>query len=275
MGKAPLAFTKLSGAGNDFILIDAARLPRGTSLPALARSLCPRRTAVGADGLLVLNRRGPQGVPEVDHFNADGSRAFCANGSRCAAWWMFRRGWTGRRMEFISSGKRVSAEVLGPRGSLRSRVRLGMPPVRILKTLRLKALGRDFSAQLIDAGVPHAVVRVAGLESFPVEAFGRALRRHKVFGKAGANVDFVSLKDGCLRLRTYERGVEAETLACGSGAAASAAAAWSWTGRRPPIRVAVLSGDVLIVSFMPEAGGGFSGVTLEGPSEIVFDGEVR
>ena len=96
MRKRPLPFTKLSGAGNDFILLDAAKLARGASRPALARSLCPRRTSVGADGLLVLDRRGPGGIPVVDHYNADGSRAFCANGSRCAAWWMFRRGWAGR-----------------------------------------------------------------------------------------------------------------------------------------------------------------------------------
>ena len=150
-----------------------------------------------------------------------------------------------------------------------------MPPVKMLKTVRLKALGRSFSALLIDAGVPHAVIGVAALERFPVEPVGRVLRRHKALGKAGANIDFIRLERGLLRLRTYERGVEAETLACGTGAVAAAAATWFWTRRRPPVRVAVLSGDVLSVSFLPGPGGVLSQVSLEGPAEIVFEGEFR
>lgn len=274
MRDSPLLFTKLSGAGNDFILLDAAKLGRTASRPALARRLCPRRTSVGADGLLVLDRRGPGGIPSVDHYNADGSRAFCANGSRCAAWWMFRRGWTGKRMRFLSSGKPVDAVVLGSRG-LAARVRVEMPPARLLRSLRLKALGRTLRVLLIDTGVPHAVIRVSRLDSFPVEALGRALRGHAAFGKAGANVDFVSAGRGSLGLRTYERGVEAETLACGTGAVAAAVASWVWDRRRSPARVAVRGGAVLSVSFRPEPQGVFSGVGLEGPAEIVFEGEVR
>ena len=270
----PLVFTKLSGAGNDFILLDAAKLARGASRPALARRLCPRRSSVGANGLLVLDRRGPGGIPSVDHYNADGSRAFCANGSRCAAWWMFRRGWAGKRMRFLSSGKPVDAAVFGSRGRA-ARVRVGMPPARLLKSFRLKALGRTLRVLLIDTGVPHAVVRVSSLDSFPVEALGRVLRRHKAFGKAGANVDFVSVGKERLGLRTYERGVEAETLACGTGAVAAAIASWVWGRRRSTARVAVRGGAVLSVSLRPEAQGVFSGVSLVGPAEIVFEGEFR
>lgn len=258
-----LRFWKLSAAGNDFVLLSGTvRSPA-----VLARRLCDRRRGVGADGLLVARRAA--GAVRVDYFNADGTRAFCGNGTRCAAWWAFVQGWTGRRSLLRTGAGRVAAEIAG-----RERVILGMPEPRGLRLgLSLRVQGRRFTAHAVDTGVPHAVVPVRALERFPVEPVGRAIRRHRCFGRAGTNVDFVSRADGGLRLRTYERGVEGETLACGTGAAAAAWVGWKLGWARPPVRVRVRSGATLTVGFRT-GGAGFSGLRLEGPARIVFSGEV-
>lgn len=254
-------FSKMSGAGNDFVLVDRARLPKAAG-PALARRLCPRRTAVGADGLLLVRRRGPKGRPALEYYNADGSRAFCGNGSRCAAVWMRAKGWAGRRMVFDSSSGALHAEVLGP-----GRARVRMPDARVTGRRRARAAGRSWDAWLVSAGVPHAVVFVRGLARVDVDRAGRVLRR-----LLGANVDFVEGSGSRVRARTYERGVEAETLACGTGAVA-AAAAWAARGLRTPLAVEA-RGGTLRVSLSPAGPGRFSEVWLEGPVETVYEGEI-
>ena len=263
MSRRPRRFWKLTAAGNDFVLLSGAvRSPA-----ALARRLCDRRLGVGADGLLVLRRAA--GAVRVDYLNADGTRAFCGNGTRCAAWWAFVQGWTGRRSLLRTGAGRVAAEIAG-----RERVVLGMPEPRGLRLgLALRADGRRFTAHAVDTGAPHAVVPVRALEGFAVAELGRAIRRHRLFGRAGANVDFVSRGRGGLSLRTYERGVEAETLACGTGAAAAAWVGWKLGWVRPPVRVRVRSGAILTVGFRT-GGAGPSDLRLEGPARIVFSGEV-
>lgn len=253
----PTRFWKLSGAGNDFVLLEGRLAsPKARSL---ARRLCDRRAGVGADGLLVASRG------HADYFNADGSRAFCGNGARCAAWWLERRGLGGTA--FTLSGIPVSAVVRG------TSARIRMPDVTPGRLLTVSAEGRRWHTAFLDTGVPHAVVRVAAaaLARFPVVAVGRALRRHSAFGPKGANVDFVAAKGRGLAVRTYERGVEDETLACGTGAVAAALAA---SGRRSgPVPVAALGGN-LTVSFKARKDGGFTDVWLEGPVRQVFSGEV-
>ncbi|MBI4375509.1 MAG: diaminopimelate epimerase [Elusimicrobia bacterium] len=258
-----MRFYKLSGAGNDFVLI---RRPPGR-LPALARRLCDRRGGIGADGLLAVS---PAGL-RVDYLNADGSPAFCGNGARCAALWMHDHGWTKGLREFSmkTSQGRVLARVLG-----REKVSLRMPAPSTLRLgLRLEALGRRFKAHALDTGVPHAVVPVDDLDHFPVVETGRALRHHRAFGRAGANVDFIRVTASEVRLRTYERGVEDETLACGTGVVAAAIVARRLSRLRPPIRVRVRSGESLMVRF--DGGAALpSEVWLEGPCRQVFTGEI-
>ncbi|MFA6029878.1 MAG: diaminopimelate epimerase [Elusimicrobiota bacterium] len=257
-----LPFWKLAGAGNDFILLEASRLG-GRSRPALARRLCERRRSIGADGLLVVSRR-PAGF---DHYNADGSRAFCGNGARCAAVWMRTAGWIGRRARLGSPAGTVEAELLGPR-----RARVRMPAARRLRSLEFRVLGRTLRAVLYDTGVPHAVVRVRGLSRWPVYEIGRLLRGHPAFGRGGANVDFIETRGGTVFVRTYERGVEDETLACGTGAVAAALEARE-PGRRSPVRVAMPGGRLSVAFAGP--GPRWEDVRLEGPAEIVFKGEVQ
>jgi diaminopimelate epimerase len=259
-----LRFWKMTAAGNDFVLVDSA-----VSRPqALARRLCDRREGVGADGLLVA-RRVAAGVA-LRYFNADGSSAFCGNGTRCAAWWAFVRGWAGRRMRLLTSAGAITARVEG-----RELATLAMPEPKGLRLgLALRVLGRRFTAHVVDTGVPHAVIPVADLTDFPVFESGRAIRRHRAFGRAGVNVDFVCRTGPALRLRTYERGVEDETWACGTGAVAAALVCWKLGWMRPPVKVRVRGGQTLTVSFRIE-GGLARDARLSGPAKIVFSGEVE
>jgi diaminopimelate epimerase len=253
----PLRFTKMSGAGNDFILIDARTLSRGMNARSLARRLCPRRTSVGADGLILLERKGLC----LEYRNCDGSRAFCANGSRCAALWMHENGWAGRDFRMGSIAGPLHARI-----TREGKVSVRLPDARISPgPLILKAAGSRWRVHRIRIGVPHAVVRLPSgrLDGFPVLEVGRALRRHPALGPGGANVDFIELVRGIVRLRTYERGVEDETLSCGTGAAAAAVFAAVHAKLKAPIRVAARGG---LLSFTEP--------WLEGPAETVFRGEV-
>lgn len=259
-----MRFFKMSGAGNDFVLVER---PKGGSLSKLARRLCDRRRGVGADGLLAVDR----GALRLSYFNADGSEAFCGNGSRCAAWWMHARGWVkGREFEFKTSEGPLRARITG-----RETVSIRMPePHSIRLGLKVAAAGRTWTAHSLNTGVPHAVVEVMELADFPVFEVGRALRHHKAFAPAGTNADFIRWDGKLLHVRTYERGVEDETLACGTGVAASALAGFLLGKGRPPVRVRVRGGATLKVSFKPLGGNAFSDVWLEGPAEVVYSGEI-
>jgi diaminopimelate epimerase len=184
---------------------------------------------------------------------------------------MFLRGWTkGRRaFEFRTSEGPLLARVLGS-----GRVAIRMPEARALGEKRISIAGRALKAHWLDTGVPHAVIFVRGLERFPVERVGRAVRFHKAFGRAGANADFVELARRGLKVRTYERGVEAETLACGTGVVASALAASAIGRAASPVPVTVASGQILRVSYRRD-GARFRDLWLEGPAELVFQGEIR
>jgi diaminopimelate epimerase len=256
-----LKFWKLSGAGNDFVLL--AGLPRGARGPALARRLCDRRFGAGADGLLSVARRG--GRVRLDYWNADGSVAFCGNGTRCGALWAASRG--------LVSGKNFALSTirgtLDVRRTAPGRAEVGMPEPRGFRfSLSLTAAGRDWTVHFVDTGAPHAVVFTPDVEKIDVKSAGRALRFHKAFGRAGANVDFVSRRGETLVLRTYERGVEDETLACGTGIVAAAAVARALGKAGDRVKVRVRGGDTLSVSFDgPSA-------RLEGPGVVVYTGEV-
>lgn len=253
-------FWKLSGAGNDFVLLSG--LPKGRSAAALARALCDRRLGVGGDGLLVLSRRLSR--IRLDYWNADGSPAFCGNGSRCAVIWAAEKGWLkGKEFTLETNRGPLAARLMG-----KGRAEVSMPAPKGLRLgVNVKTEGRSLQAHYVDVGVPHAVVFVPDIENVDVEGVGRALRFHKVFGRAGANVNFVEMRKNDLIIRTYERGVEAETLACGTGVVASAFVARVLGFGGTPVRVMVRGGDVLSVSFG-------EGPRLEGPGAIVFSGEV-
>ena len=256
-----IEFFKMSGAGNDFVLLNG--LPKGRSGSMLAKKLCDRRWGIGADGLLVMSRKG--GKTRLDYWNADGSAAFCGNGTRCGAIWAHAQGWTkGERFPLETSRGSLSIQL-----TARQRAEVGMPTVGGLQHRpRVKALGRTFSVHSINTGVPHAVIFVPDVDKIDVKTLGRALRFHKTFGKEGANVDFVEVRDRLLKLRTYERGVEDETLACGTGIVAAAAVARALGKVGDRVKVKVRGGDILHVSFSRGE------ARLEGPGVVTFQGEV-
>ena len=270
----PSRFVKMSGAGNDFVLFAGAP-PGGTEKAAAIRRLCDRRTGIGADGVLFVRRDGAEVV--ADYFNADGGAArFCANGTRCAARLASRvldvRGDFVVRTGWGPVEARVGAD---------GRVTIALPgdvrPGRTLPTLGLG--GGTIAAEAVEVlvGVPHLVVAVAegvALAALDLARLGPPLRRHPEMPE-GANVNFVARTGpSSLGIRTWERGVETETLACGSGTVAAAVVASLRDGDAPPLRVKTRSGETLTVDFA-RSGKAASGIRLTGDARILFEGEIR
>lgn len=263
-------FWKMSGSGNDFILMDHREVPwQEWDLPEVARRLCRRRLSIGADGLIILvPPRDPQNDFSWRFFNADGSEAeMCGNGARCAARFASMKGLAGDRMRFETLSGVVEAEVR--EGWVR--VRMG-DPIVIHADLTVPLYEKAHPLVFLDTGVPHAVSFVEDVEGVEVVQVGRAIRYHKAFSPKGTNADFVQVLDrGGLKMRTYERGVEGETLACGTGAVASAIAAHLRGHVIPPVTVITRSGLPLKVSFQ-EVQGHYSEVFLEGEARLVYKG---
>ncbi|MDA8130302.1 MAG: diaminopimelate epimerase [Elusimicrobia bacterium] len=262
-----MKFWKLSGAGNDFVLLTGGGLT-GARLKKLARSLCERKLSVGADGLLYVNRTG-SGAVSVRYFNPDGSEAFCGNGSRCAALWASRRGLVSGSFTLRTIAGDLEARVLS-----RGMVEMRMPDVRAVSLRHPGSYPAGVrEVHFLDTGVPHAVVQVRSAAAADVERLGRALRHNRAFGGPGANVNFVEVRNGGLVVRTYERGVEGETLACGTGIAASAVALVLDGKVRSPVDVTARSGERFRVSLRPGEGGA-SEIRMSGPAALVFEGRL-
>jgi len=257
-------FYKMSGSGNDFILIDnRATIIEAEVAAELARNLCRRKISVGADGLILI-----ENDDEVDFswnfFNADGSRAeMCGNGGRCVARLANMLGICGSSLSFRTLAGIIRAEVSG------SRVKLQMTEPRDLQLdMELELNGQRLNTHFVNTGVPHTVFILDSpevLEQQEVVEQGRKVRFHSQFAPAGTNVNFVAvLNEQALALRTYERGVEDETLACGTGATAVALVGAAKGMVRPPVAVRTKSGETLIIHFDPKN---------ELPQEVYMEGE--
>lgn len=265
-----LNFTKMSAAGNDFILVDNRRLAlRGAA--RLARCLTDRRHSIGADGLILLEKSKRADL-RMRIFNPDGSEAeMCGNGIRCLAKFAFDGKFCGPKASIETLAGVLDAAV---RGDV-VKIRMGNPG-NLRLHLGLSIKGKNEIVHFIDTGVPHAVKWAQGsLEKTDVEGLGRLIRRHPRFAPRGANADFIAIrKGGCLAIRTYERGVEGETAACGTGAAAGALVAAVLKNLRSPVTVLTRGGENLKVYFS-KTGGHFRDVFLEGPVRICFEGRVN
>jgi diaminopimelate epimerase len=272
MAMTGFPFSKMSGSGNDFILMDHREVPwQGWDLAEMARRLCRRRISVGADGLILLvPPRDPEHAFAWRFFNADGSEAeMCGNGARCAARFAVLKGLAPAKMQFETLSGVIEAQVEGEE----VRVRLGNPS-QIRPELGVIADNRDHALVFMDTGVPHAVGFVRDLEDVDVAHLGRTLRHHDAFAPRGTNVDFVQVVDRrSLRMRTYERGVEDETLACGTGAVASAIAAHLKGHVEPPVSVITRSGRTLRIHFKVQ-GMQYTDVSLEGDALRIYDGVI-
>ena len=265
-----LSFTKMNGAGNDFIMVDNRRNAFALTKEQIAR-LCDRHRGIGADGLIAAEPAQNGGDFRMRYYNADGGEAeMCGNGARCFARFASRLGGTKNGISFETIAGQVSAQLL------EGQVRLQMSEPRGMQIdIPLNVAGEDLLVHFVNTGVPHAVVVVSDLESVDVIKLGRGIRFHDRFAPSGTNANFIRANpDRTLSIRTYERGVEGETLACGTGVCASALVFHRLTGAAAPVQVQVRGGETLSVDFQP-ANGGYSAVTLTGSADFVFDGVVE
>jgi diaminopimelate epimerase len=264
-----LTFWKMSGSGNDFIVIDNRRNRVSAAEGGdLAKALCPRSFSVGADGLILIQKSSRADFA-WRFFNADGSEAaMCGNGGRCAARFAYLKGIASENMCFETGAGLIKAEVRG------RRVKLQLPdPYGFREKVSLKVGGRVLEPGYMVVGVPHAVLNVDDIEAVPVQLWGRAVRRHREFAPEGTNVNFYQLTgSGEAAIRTYERGVENETLACGTGSVATALVSAAGGEVRSPVRLATRGGEELTVYFR-RRGTVFSDVYLEGEADLVFEGK--
>jgi len=299
-----ISFLKLEGAGNDFVVLDLRKLPpaapvnratpatsatpsrrragtaahggaNGAPSPldrrlvrpgrAWIRALLDRRRGVGGDGLLVLVPTAPGALPVARFRNPDGSRAaFCGNGARCVARLLLEGREAGEEVRFRLERTPVAAR----RGSA-GRVRVLVPvPVELDRPVQAPPVAAAAAGRWIDAGVPHWVVPVADLDCADLDRLAVPLRAWPALGRGGTNVTLAELSGGVVRVRTFERGVEGETLACGSGLAAAGWWAATVRGLGYPVRLRTRGGDELRLTRDPQA----RGLWLEGPVRKVFSG---
>jgi diaminopimelate epimerase len=266
-----LDFTKMNGAGNDFVLLDGrSHNPRLTREQVIC--LCDRHRGVGADGVMVMV---PSASGKADwaweFFNSDGSDAtMCGNGARCFARYVRQLTGTDRALTFETGAGVITASF---RGEL---VTIGLTAPGDWR-LHLSVPLRSGAVTLhsVNTGVPHAVLFVPDADQAMVTEVGSEVRHHAVFAPKGTNVNFVQvLGPDAIRVRTFERGVEGETLACGTGVTASALVSARVHAFRSPVRVLVQGGDTLEVGFV-QRGEEFVDVTLTGPADFAFEGRIE
>jgi len=265
-------FWKVAGGANDYILLDG----RGGALPAdldpaWVRALCARRWSVGSDGILYVLDPREGGDYRLEFYNPDGTtHGLCGNGARCVARVAALEGWAGVEQEVELIGGTLRAEVLG------ERVRIHLTAPRVLsKRADREVEGRAFPGELMEVWVPHLIVELPeeDLEALDVGCWGGLLRNHADFRPEGTNVTFAAVTGpGSLSLRTYERGVEGETLACGSGATAAAASMVRQGRVEAPVDCLTASRTVLTVAFGEGSPGVDAPASLEGDARIVARG---
>ncbi len=266
-----ITFWKMSGSGNDFIVIDNRKgVVKEEEMSNFSKLLCRRKVSVGADGVIFI-RDSDKYDFSWRFFNSDGSEAeMCGNGSRCAARFAYLNKIAPKKMIFETIAGHIMAEVLG------RRVKVLLPEPKDLRMdLDIEKMMDWKSIDFINTGVPHVVVMVDELESIPVQEIGRKIRFHKKFSPEGTNVNFMKKtgKDS-IQIRTYERGVEDETLACGTGSVACALISSIRYEMQSPIDVLTKGGEVLRIYFKRE-GKKFYDVWLEGDTNIVYKGELH
>ena len=272
-----LHFYKMNGAGNDFIIVENLDLELSPLLDAeMIEALCDRHRGIGADGLLVVEPAAGDADYRFRYYNADGGEAeMCGNGARCFG--RFTAHLSEPPLEcvrFETMAGILTAEMI------EENVRIAMSAPQDLRLATAVAVaGLDVPVNFINTGVPHAVAflpSVEALEECDVFTLGRAIRQHPAFAPAGTNANFaVVLEPGHIAIRTYERGVEDETLACGTGMVACALMHHLLSGAPSPIRVDVEGGDTLEIGFEKSGDQTFCNVTLTGPADFVFEGEVE
>ncbi len=266
----PLSFTKMSGTGNDFIIIDH----RDRAIPleqqsTLASRICRRMFSVGADGIILIEDSDNADF-RWQFYNADGSVAeMCGNGARCAARFAYKNGIAGKNMRFETIAGIIEAEICEEE-SVRIRI---TDPFDFKDDLQISLGGTNYNATAINTGVPHAVIFVDRQDT-PVKEWGAEVRFHDLFKPSGTNANFVTkLASDEIQVRTYERGVEDETRACGTGAVASAIIASIKNMVTSPVSVVTSGGERLTIEFELNEDCCAKNVFLKGPARIIYNAE--
>jgi len=273
-----LTFTKMSGAGNDFIFIDKKQNHSLEIQTDFVKKICDRRNGIGADGLITIEDSSNYDFI-MNYFNADGSTgSLCANGARCAILFASESGrLKDNKAKFLSNEVEYKGEV-----NSNSDIKFYLnPPKNIKYNFKIKAGGKLINAHFADTGSPHVVIDInesegflASLEEIPVEKLGREIRNLSEFKPDGTNVNFINVKDGVVHIRTYERGVEAETLACGTGSVAAALICYVNYKLSVPVKIFPKSNEKLLVNFDVE-NSKVRNLSLTGPAKVIFTGEMK
>lgn len=277
------SFYKLSGAGNDFVLFDLKENKNLNLNEELIRRICDRRFGIGSDGIILINDI-PDANFEMTYFNADGTRgSLCGNGARCAIEYAdFSGRLENSSADFLCENVRYSGRKLE-----QEKIKfLLQNPGEKIENISIVTGDYSMKAWFIDTGSPHVVINVedikfAGqaaeeslsLDELQVLTLGREIRYHEEFAPAGANVNFIELIDNTVFIRTYERGVENETLACGTGSVAGAIFANQNFNVPVPVKLVTRGKDELTVDFN-SSGQTVENVSLTGPAKIIFNGQI-
>jgi len=264
-----LRFTKMNGAGNDFILFDNRAGGIDLDRSQIAQ-LCDRHRGIGADGILLLEKPANRADFRMRYFNADGGEAeMCGNGARCFARFANKVGGQKAKFSFETPAGVISAELKGDLVTLRM-----TEPSDLRLNVDLPIAAENKTVHFINSGVPHVVITVPKIDDADVRRDGAAIRHHEMFSPNGTNVNFIEKRGpNKIAIRTYERGVEDETLACGTGIVAGALIFAANENTNGPISVIARGGDELQVGF-EKTGDRVHDVTLTGPAEFVFEGTI-
>ncbi len=264
-------FWKMHGASNDFILIDDRQNIFPDSNQELINNICSRRTGIGCEGLILIRTSNSADFC-MRFFNPNGNEAdMCGNGARCVARLAHDLNITAATMKFETRAGIISAEVND------KSVKLQLPPATNYQQNKKLSIsnGEEICYDFINTGVPHAVVQTENLENYPVTKNGYAIIKHATFAPNETNVNFAQVcSNQSINIRTYERGVEGETLACGTGTTATAITMALRNLVKPPVSITAASGDILIVDFNIENNMAHN-ITLTGPATHVFTGEIE
>jgi diaminopimelate epimerase len=264
-----IKYKKFHGAGNDFILIDN----RKNVLKSISRKqiekLCDRHFGIGADGLIALNKNKKADF-EMVYYNADGNiGSMCGNGARCITLFAYQLGLIKKKTSFNAYDGLHSAEIFSVnKNNSLAEIKVSMSDVKDIET------GENY--YFLNTGSPHYVTLIKDLNSVNVVAEGRKIRYNKRFKKEGVNVNFVTIKNGTLHIRTYERGVENETLACGTGITAAAIVVHYASlvhSQTNYINVKALGGNLKV--HLNQTKNIYQNIYLEGPTEMVFEGTIK
>ena len=276
-----ISFTKMSGTGNDFIFIDETKNPGLNVNIEMVSKLCNRKNGIGADGIITIHNSDKYDFV-INYYNADGSTgSLCANGARCAILYASDAGkLKNSNTKFLSNNVEYSGEILS-----NENVKFNLnSPQKIKYNFKIKAADQLITSHYANTGSPHVVINIAdpenrfnffsSLETLPVEPLGKEIRYLPEFAPGGTNVNFIKIIDDIIQIRSYERGVEAETLSCGTGSVAAAIISYVTDGLRPPIKIITKGNEKLFVNFDVE-NQKVKNISLTGSARIVFTGEIE